>query len=62
MNDIGFGIMCFGNGHYYREAKKKERKILDAGFDCMVLTDLPGKFQYPIYYDRVVKSSWTSLV
>ena len=57
MNDIGFGIMCFGDDHYFQSAKEKEGKILQAGFDCTILTDNPRYFfSHYIYYGREVKS------
>ena len=57
MNDIGFGIMCFGDDHYFQSAKEKEEKILQAGFDCTILTDNPPYFSgHYISYDREVKS------
>jgi len=57
MNDIGFGILCFGDDYYYRGAKEKMEKIMRAGFKCVILTDNPNYFpcQY-IYYGREVKS------
>jgi len=57
MNDIGFGILCFGDEHYFQGAKEKEEKILQAGLDSYILTDNPTYFsgRY-IYYDRGVRS------
>jgi len=57
MNDIGFGILCFGDDYYYRGAKEKEEKITQAGFKCVILTDKPNSFvgQY-VYYERELRS------
>ena len=57
MNNIGFGILCFGDKKYFKGAKEKQRRINQAGFDCVVLTDNPANIcgDY-IYYDRSVKS------
>ena len=44
-NNIGFGIFCFGRDYYYKGAYEKINKILDAGYDCYVLTENPDYFK-----------------
>jgi hypothetical protein len=39
MNNIGFGIFCFGDEFYFDGTKNKIKNILDKGFICYVLTD-----------------------
>jgi len=57
MNDIGFGILCFGDDYYFKGAKEKENKILQAGFNCVILTDKPNEFfGHFIYYERELRS------
>lgn len=64
MSKIGFGIFCFGQNYYYRGTFEKIDKILEKGFDCYVLTELPQIFEkkYPnkeihlIPYTRSLKS------
>lgn len=45
MNDIGFGIFCFGEDRYIRGAQNKVKNLLNNGFYCYVLTDSPEKFE-----------------
>lgn len=64
MNNIGFGIFCFGEEYYYKGSVEKIKKIVNEGYDCYVLTENPEYFhQYfsPIYvhtieYSREFKS------
>ena len=60
MNNIGFGIFCFGEEFYYKGALEKADKILTAGFDCYILTENPQYFINTtlkiIKYDRTFKS------
>jgi len=57
MNNIGFGILCFGDSHYLGEAREKEIKILHEGFNCYILTDNPQySLDHYILYDREIKS------
>lgn len=57
MNDIGFGILCFGDDHYFKKAKEKEEKIHQYGFNCVILTDNPNYFfGHFIYYERELRS------
>ena len=59
MNNIGFGIMCFGDKEFHKDAYKKLHEILYYGYDCYILTDDPGYFAFyghTILYDREVKS------
>lgn len=64
MNNIGFGIFCFGEDYYYKGTYDKIRHILDEGYHCYILTDTPEKFTtkysssflHVIQYDRHFKS------
>jgi len=64
MNDIGFGIFCFGKEYYYKGTVEKINKILNDGYHCYVLTENPQFFNTkysPQYlhvfeYDRSYKS------
>lgn len=44
MNDIAFGIFCFGEDRYIIGAQNKVKNLLNNGFYCYVLTDSPEKF------------------
>jgi hypothetical protein len=39
MNNIGFGIFCFGEEYYYKGTVEKIDNILDHGFSCYILTE-----------------------
>lgn len=57
MNDIGFGILCFGDKGYFKGAKEKEKEIRKYGFTTTILTDNPNDFAgHYIYYNRGIKS------
>jgi hypothetical protein len=61
MNNIGFGIFCFGEDYYYRGTKEKIKQLLDVELSVYVLTDKPEEFTgYPqvhvIQYNRHLKS------
>jgi hypothetical protein len=61
MNNIGFGIFCFGEGYYYRGAKEKIKQLLNVELSVYVLTDKPEEFtEYPqvhvIQHNRHLKS------
>lgn len=64
MNNIGFGIFCFGEEYYYNGTFDKIRNILNEGYHCYILTDTPEKFTtkyttsflHIIQYDRSFKS------
>jgi hypothetical protein len=61
MNNIGFGIFCFGEDYYYRGTKEKIKQLLDVELSVYVLTDKPEEFtEYPqvhvIQYNRHLKS------
>lgn len=43
---IGFGIFCFGEDYYYKGAYDKLIHILNAGYDCYVLTETPDYFKH----------------
>ena len=69
MENIGFGIMCFGEEKYFRGTVEKLVKLLEKGYYCYVLTDNPGYFlkefwgkrleiipykrDYKSYYDKI---------
>ena len=64
MNNIGFGIFCFGAEHYYKGSVEKIKRILNSGFHCYILTENPSYFDenissmylHVIKYDRSFKS------
>mgnify|MGYP000129374598 FL=1 len=64
MNNIGFGIFCFGEEYYFNGTFDKIRNILNEGYHCYILTDTPEKFTtkysssllHIIQYDRTFKS------
>lgn len=43
--DIGFGIFCFGDDYYYDGAYDKATHIMDAGYECYILTENPNRFK-----------------
>jgi hypothetical protein len=46
MNNIGFGIFCFGEDYYYKGTDDKVKNILDnVSCDIFILTDTPKYFQ-----------------
>jgi len=69
MENIGFGIMCFGEEKYFRGTIDKIKNLIELGFNCYLLTDDPNKFfslfwgkgvdiipynrSYKSYYDKV---------
>jgi len=69
MENIGFGIMCFGDDLYFKGTEDKLNNILTKGYRCYVLTDktdyflekfwgmgleiIPYKRNYKSYYDKV---------
>jgi hypothetical protein len=64
MNNIGFGIFCFGDEFYYTGANFKIQNIIEQGFHCYVLTENPDYFTskyatdllHTITYNRTFKS------
>lgn len=61
MNNIGFGIFCFGQNYYYNGTREKIKELLDANIPVFVLTDKPERFANQpqvtvIQYDRHLKS------
>lgn len=63
MNNIGFGIMCFGDEYYYQGAIEKQKEIIAVGYDCYVLTDKPELFNYnTLPYDREYKSYYDKML
>lgn len=63
MNDIGFGIMCFGDKYYYEGALEKQKEIMEAGYRCYILTDIPGRFHYDtIGYNREFYSYYDKML
>lgn len=58
MNNIGFGIFCFGEDYYYRGTKEKIKELSKVGSSVYVLTDKPEEFigVTVIQYDRHLKS------
>jgi len=64
MNNIGFGIFCFGDDFYYKGTVEKIEKITSGGYNCYVLTENPDFFNknhnspnlHTIPYNRTFKS------
>jgi hypothetical protein len=64
MNNIGFGIFCFGEEYYYKGTYEKIKHILNEGYRCYVLTENPDYFKlkftdtflHTIKYNRTFKS------
>ena len=64
MNNIGFGIFCFGEEYYFKGTVEKIKHILNEGYHCYILTDTPeyfttrysSSFVHVIQYDRKFKS------
>jgi len=57
MNDIGFGILCFGDKYYHQGAHVKQQKIMGYGYECYILTDQPSVFNYNSkFYDTELQS------
>lgn len=66
MNDIGIGILCFGEPYYFDGTADKIKNIQKYGIDCYVLTDRPDFFKeekvkiipyvrtYFSYHDKMV--------
>jgi hypothetical protein len=66
MNNIGFGIMCFGDDYFYQGTNDKINEILNFGFSCYVLTDTPNliynKYAKTIPYYKSYKSYHDKLI
>lgn len=70
MNNIGFGIFCFGEDYYYTGTVEKINKLLDQGFHCYILTENPefftikysNTFLHTIKYDRSFKSYYDKMI
>lgn len=64
MNNIGFGIFCFGEDYYFKGTYDKINHILNNGYHCYILTDTPENFRkkytesfvHLIPYTRTFKS------
>ena len=64
MNNIGFGIFCFGEKYYFNGTVEKINKIINEGYECYILTDDPDFFNlryrqthvHIFEYDRSYKS------
>lgn len=64
MNNIGYGIFCFGEEYYYKGTIDKVNKLLANDIHCYVLTDNPEYFDnmfgdmyfHIIPYTRSIKS------
>ena len=44
MNNIGIGIMCFGENYYFSHIKSKLNQFKDRKITCFILTDKPNNF------------------
>jgi len=64
MNNIGFGIFCFGEEYYYKGTIEKINNILNEGYHCYILTEdteyftkkYAATFVHVIEYNRSYKS------
>ncbi len=62
MNNIGFGILCFGDDYYFKGTKEKIKELISLDYSVYIITDKPNEFQNSndliniIHYDRQVKS------
>lgn len=64
MNNIGFGIFCFGEKYYFNGTVEKINKIINEDYKCYILTDDPDFFNLRyrsthvevFEYDRSYKS------
>ena len=61
MNNIGIGIMCFGDDYYFRGTKEKVKEFNSLNYPVYIITDKPNEFPTNnlinvIYYDRQIKS------
>ena len=64
MNNIGFGIFCFGEEYYYKGTVEKINNILNGGYHCYILTEntdfftkkYTPSFVHVFEYDRSIKS------
>ena len=45
MNNIGIGIMCFGDEYYFNFADENVSKIIQSNTHCYILTDNIDYFQ-----------------
>ena len=57
MNNIAFGIFCFGEDFYFEGTKNKIKNILDYGYTCFVLTDDSDYFEkyYPCNFVKIIQ-------
>ena len=61
MNNIGIGIMCFGDDYYFRGTKEKIKEFNSLNYPVYIITDKPNEFPTNnlinvINYDRQIKS------
>lgn len=64
MNNIGFGVFCFGEEYYYKGTVEKINNILNAGYHCYILTEdteyftkkYTPSYVHVLKYDRTFKS------
>lgn len=61
MNNIGIGIMCFGDNYYFNNTIEKVFNLKDIKIDCYILTDSTEQFTLSsnvktIHYSRHLKS------
>jgi hypothetical protein len=54
INDIGFGILCFGNKKYFDGTVKKLNGLMSLGYKCYVLTDNKEFFEKRYYSQLTV--------
>jgi hypothetical protein len=65
MVNIGFGIFCFGEEHYYKGTIEKINNIINFDYDCFILTEnidyfkeafINTEYIHFCHYDREYKS------
>ena len=58
MNNIGIGIMCFGDVSYFNSTKEKVTNLKDIGIDCYILTDDTEQSPHDMYVSplRILQS------
>ena len=64
MNNIGIGMMCFGDDYYFQRIESKLNEFKERKIECYILTDKPNNFFgltghsniIIIPYNRLIKS------
>lgn len=56
MNNIAFGIFCFGEDYYFDGCRYKIKRLLEDGYSCYVLTDNVE------YFNKYYNTSYLKLI